>query len=152
MQPSPPRKAVRLLTEEIIGVNHQHTAIFTNIASRAKHGLVVTPGKIDPGYCPTRLLLVVSNQSTRTIRLYAGEKIAAIAFAKIENAAKPSQSSGHAYSHAYPDYEIGKWTELWEWIQYRDHTSDMLKYFILPGILIAISAFISYLFASTPIK
>jgi deoxycytidine triphosphate deaminase len=132
----PSRRAVRLWTEEIIGLNHQHTAVFTNIASRAKHGLLVTPGKIDPGYCPTRLLLVVSNQSTRTVRLYAGAKIAAIAFAKIDTDAKASKSSGHAYGHAYPDYEIGKTTELLEWWKYRDiKSSDIIKHLLFPALI-----------------
>jgi deoxycytidine triphosphate deaminase len=130
-----PRKAVRLWTEEVIGTDERHTAIFTNIASRAKHGLLVTPGKMDPGWCPTPLLLVVSNQSARPIRLYVGEKIAAIAFAKIDADAKPSKSIGNACGDAYPDYEIGKVERLSDWLEYRDYRYDLIKYLLFPALI-----------------
>src|SRR6185312_5723652 len=42
-----PRRGVRLVTQEAVGTNRYHCAVVVNVASRAKHGLIVAPGKVD---------------------------------------------------------------------------------------------------------
>ena len=75
-----PKSGIRLVTQEQVGCNKKHTGIVVNVASRAKHGLILAPGKVDPGFAPNPLVLVVFNQSSRRVRLWAGDKIACVAF------------------------------------------------------------------------
>lgn len=103
-----PHKGVRLITVENVGLDCNHTGVVVNVAGKAKHGLIVAPGKIDPGFNPRPLVLVVYNQSDRTILLRGGDKIACVAFAKFVGPAKPTMSKGHVHD-AFPDFELPAW-------------------------------------------
>ena len=61
-----PGRALRIYTEESIGTSSNHTAVVVNVVSKSKVGLIIAPGKVDPGFRPQKLLLVVFNHSRRT--------------------------------------------------------------------------------------
>jgi hypothetical protein len=131
-----PHKGVRLVTIEQIGLDCNHTAVVLNVAGKAKHGLIVAPGKIDPGFNPRALVLVVYNQSDRTIRLRGGDKIACVAFAQISAPSKATQSKGHA-SDIFPDFEARRWRRVVKWMATRDYlafTYEVLKIAIGAGV------------------
>lgn len=121
-----PRRGVRLFTREMIGLGKRHTAIVMNVAGRAKHGLIVAPGKIDPGFNPAPLVLVVFNQSSRVIKLRVGEKIACLAFAELPTDARPTDSRGHALSPVGSDFEsrsirrLASWFAAADWVVIRN--------------------------------
>lgn len=131
-----PREGVRLYTEERIGLDNSHTAVVTNIASRAKHGLIVAPGKIDPGFNPARLILVVFNQSGRACNLYVGDKIASIAFAQTSEVCAPTGSTGHATGNM-SDFETRRWQRMSRWLASRDYSKffgDILRMLLVAGL------------------
>lgn len=124
-----PHKGVRLVTIEQIGLDCSHTAVVLNVAGKAKHGLIVAPGKIDPGFNPRPLVLVVYNQSDRIILLRGGDKIACVAFAQISTTSKPTTSKGHA-DGVFPDFEVHAWRRVVKWVVGRDYVAlayDVLK-------------------------
>jgi len=89
-----PGRSLRLRTAESIGIQRDMTGVVTNSAGMAVRGLFVAPGKVDPGYGPGILTLVVTNCSGRSIDLKAGDKIAAIAFAQMEVECAQTDSKG----------------------------------------------------------
>jgi hypothetical protein len=124
-----PREGVRLYTEEVIGIDAHHTAVVTNIASRAKHGLIVAPGKIDPGFNPTRLVLVVFNQSRRSCRLHVADKIASIAFAETTGPCAATPSRGHL-DGTLSDFDQPLSRRVRRWaitLDYRKFSGDLLR-------------------------
>jgi len=130
-----PREGVRLYTEERVGLDNNHTAVVTNIASRAKHGLIVAPGKIDPGFNPARLILVVFNQSGRACKLYVGDKIASIAFAQTSGACAATTSTGHA-NESISDFEVRRRQRIVRWLASRDYVKfggDILRMLVAAG-------------------
>ena len=138
-----PRRGVRLHTKECIGLDCNHTAVVTNVASRAKHGLIVAPGKVDPGFKPHRLVLVVFNQSRRVIVLNEGEKIACIAFLATSSECVPTKSTGHA-NGILPDYEDTRLQRLKTWLFERDYHSIVYDFF--KGVIyVIVAAWILYL-------
>lgn len=131
-----PREGVRLYTEERIGLDSNHTAVVTNIASRAKHGLIVAPGKIDPGFNPARLILVVFNQSGRACKLHVADKIASIAFAQASGPCVPTASAGHA-NGGLPDFEVPRRQQVLAWLVSRDYPKflgDVLRMLMAAGL------------------
>jgi hypothetical protein len=133
-----PHKGVRLVTSEIVGLDCNHTAVVVNVASKAKHGLIVAPGKIDPGFDPRPLVLVVYNQSNRTILLRGADKIACVAFAQTSVSSKATSSKGHV-NDVFPDFEARRSRRFMNWLQSLDYTGfayDVLK--ILVGAALAL--------------
>lgn len=131
-------KGVRLVTSEVVGLDCNHTAVVVNVASKAKHGLIVAPGKIDPGFNPRALVLVVYNQSNRTILLRGGDKIACVAFAQTSASSKATSSKGHV-NDVFPDFEARRWRRLINWLKSRDYAGfayDVLK--IVVGAALAL--------------
>ncbi len=131
-----PRRGVRLYTEERIGLDCRHTAVVTNVAGRAKHGLIVAPGKIDPGFNQNRLVLVVFNQSSRHCTLHVGDKIASIAFAETTEVCAPTPSRGHANGFL-TDFENSAPRRFWNWAVSRDYQRlgfEVLKLTIAAGL------------------
>lgn len=115
-----PRRGVRLFTREIVGLGRRHTAIVMNVAGRAKHGLIVAPGKIDPGFNPSPLVLVVYNQSSRVVKLHVGDKIACLAVAELSAEARSTTSRGHALAPAGADFEPRSARRFTHWISTLD--------------------------------
>lgn len=116
-----PRRGVRLVTAERVGVDTRHSAIVLNVASRAKHGLIVAPGKVDPGFNPKPLVLVVFNQSNRVIQLRWGEKIATLAFLRLSEESRATTSVGHAQSPPGEDFEPTAGFRIRAWLRNRDY-------------------------------
>jgi dUTPase len=147
-----PREGVRLYTEERIGLDNNHTAVVTNIASRAKHGLIVAPGKIDPGFNPARLVLVVFNQSGRACKLYAGDKIASIAFAQTSAVCAATASPGHA-NGGTPDFETPRRRRFVTWlaaVDYAKFSGDALRMLMAAGLALLAAWFGGYLGIKKP--
>jgi hypothetical protein len=136
-----PRSGVRLITQETVGLDCEHSAVVTNVASRAKHGVIVAPGKVDPGFKPRQLVLVVFNQSSRVIVLHEGDKIASIAFLMTTAECRPTASRGHA-NGALPDFELTRVQRLKNWLATRDYheiSYDFVKgvvYLVLAALLL----------------
>ena len=130
-----PHRGVRIITLEHVGLDCNHVGLVVNVASRAKHGLIVAPGKIDPGFNPRPLVLVVYNQSERAIFLHEGDKIASVAFAKISAPAIPSLSKGHANGD-YPDFEPRIAQRFKRWIAGLNY--DRILYDLLVPLLSAL--------------
>jgi hypothetical protein len=76
----PGRASVRIRTVEAVGTDRQHIAILSNIRSLAFGGLLMAPGKIDTGFPPRQLYLVIHNSTSRAQAVKVGQKVAAIAF------------------------------------------------------------------------
>lgn len=134
----PPLTAYRFYTEETIGVDNETTAVVSNVASKAKHGLIIAPGKIDPGFKPTRFALVIFNQSNKSIKIQEGDKIASVAFVNSSGECKPTQSTGH-FDPNFPDYEIGPLKNVWQWAKSRDYAK-----FVETLIVAAATAYLVY--------
>jgi dUTPase len=142
-----PHHSVRVTTLERVGTNQEHTAIVVNVAGRAKHGLIVATGKVDPGFNPAPLLLVIHNQSNRGIKLRVGDKIAAIAFAKVSGAALPTSSSGHAAAPLGSDFEPPFLRRVGESLRTTDWSTlawDTIKLFIA-AVLTMMTLYVAYL-------
>lgn len=92
-----PGASVRLITREAIGVKNDTTGVVVNSASKAVRGLSVAPGKVDPGFGPNKIVLVMTNHTRRAMDLRAGDKIAAIAFGLTCKECMPTRSAGWAY-------------------------------------------------------
>jgi deoxycytidine triphosphate deaminase len=107
----PPRQGVRLISHESVAVDNEHIGFVTNVASRAIEGLIVAPGKIDPGFGKQQLALVVFNQSTRTVRVRAGDKIAALAFIQVSSTCMGRGKPGYA-GRAVAEIEPGIITKV----------------------------------------
>ena len=81
---------------EITGVNEEYVGRLEGNSSLARLGLIIhtTAGFLDPGNC-LRLTLEMVNLSPLPIKLYAGMKIAQIAFEKLDQPCeKPYGSEG----------------------------------------------------------
>lgn len=140
-----PQKGIRLITAEQVGLDCLHIGVVVNVASRAKHGLIVAPGKIDPGFNPHPLVLVVYNQSERTILLHEGDKIACVAFAELSEPARASLSKGHADGD-YPDFEQALFQRFVKWFTARNY--DRMFYgFLVPLLSALLGAFLGVWFA-----
>ncbi|MBI2266246.1 MAG: hypothetical protein HYU64_13940 [Armatimonadetes bacterium] len=135
----PPRRGVRLYTDEKIGTDAQHMGIVANVAGKAKHGIIVAPGKIDPGFLPSRLVLVIFNQSSSSVILNVGDKIAAVAFAQLPGECKPTDSKGHANGQL-PAYDARLWSKLWTWISSQNYSS--LGYDVLKLVITVVGAWL----------
>lgn len=80
----PPRQAVVLAADEIVGVPNDVTAVFATSYPLAEEGLQVIVGKLDPGELPPkRPRLVLVNHSRKRIVVLSGERVASIAFVRI---------------------------------------------------------------------
>jgi dUTPase len=142
-----PRECIRLQTAESVGIDSAHTAVVTNVAGRAKHGLIVAPGKVDPGFNPAPLVLVVFNQSGRACALHVGDKIAAIAFAEVTEKCVPTTSRGHAQG-GLPDFELSRRQRLAMWsasLPYGKIAGEILK-LVIAALLALLVAYLVYRF------
>lgn len=142
-----PHHSVRVTTVERVGLDQDHTAIVVNVASRAKHGLIVATGKVDPGFNPAPLLLVIYNQSDRPIKLRAGERIAAIAFAKLSATALPTSSTGHAQAPLGGDFEPPFFARVFERFRNADWSTlawDTTK-LIIAAVLTLSTLYLAYI-------
>ena len=134
-----PHRSVRVTTLERIGLSTRRTAIVMNVASRAKHGLIVAPGKIDPGFNPARLVLVIYNQSSRVIRIQPGDKVACLAVGELSIPARATSSIGHALTSAGSDFEPRVGTRLARFLRDLDYAAvpgAVARYMIAPIIVI----------------
>jgi dUTPase len=148
----PPRRGVRLYTEEVIGTDGRHMGIVTNIAGKAKHGIIVAPGKIDPGFLPNKLVLVTFNQSNSNVILNVGDKIAAVAFAQISGECKPTGSHGH-FDGQLPAYDVSGRRKLLMWLASMDYSAlayDVLKMVIAAGLALIGAGLLGYLGIKKP--
>ena len=89
-------RAVRLFTREKVAVPICYTGLVANTYSLAARGLVVTPGKVDPGFGPMELSLVIANHSNHGLKLHAGEKVICIGFAEVDGVCLPTHGPGWA--------------------------------------------------------
>ena len=55
--PPPATQGRSLLNSEVVGLDCSHTAVVVNVASKAKHGLIVAPGKLIQGSIQGRWFL-----------------------------------------------------------------------------------------------
>ena len=81
---------------EITGVDDKHVGRLEGKSSLARMGLIIhaTAGFLDPGN-KLRLTLEIANLSPLPIRIYAGMKIAQLAFEQLDNSCeRPYGSSG----------------------------------------------------------
>ena len=141
------KRGVRLVTAERVGCDTKHTGIVMNVASRAKHGLIVAPGKIDPGFAPNRLVLVVFNQSSRRIQLWADDKIACVAFAQVEGECPATESHGHA-NGILKDFREPWRQRVVGWFSTRDYRGlayDVLKLALAAGLALLVAWLTGYL-------
>ncbi len=141
----PPKKGIRLYTIELVGTDCQHVAVVTNIASKAKHGIILAPGKIDPGFPQKQLVLVVFNQSNSNVILHVGDKIAALAFAGVDEKCEATKSKGHVEGEL-ADYDSGTMAAIKNWLASRDYAQvcfDLLK-LIVATTLTLIGAWICF--------
>ncbi len=126
-----PGRGIRLTTHERVGTDLSHTAIVVNVASQASRGLIVAPGKVDPGFDPSPLGVVVFNQSRRAMRLHAGDKIAALAFVRVPSPAMATISRGYgSVRPAIPAVELRWWERATTWLarrEWRDIGFEILK-------------------------
>lgn len=140
-------QSIRVTTKERVGLDVNHTAIVVNVASRAKHGLIVATGKIDPGFNPAPLLLVIHNQSSRPIKLRVGDKIAAIAFAKASAEAAATTSPGHALAPLGADFEpplSAKLLERLRNVEWSTLAWDAAKLFIAAALTL-LTIYVAYM-------
>ena len=143
----PPKRGVRLYTQELIGTDTQHMGVVTNVASKAKLGIILAPGKIDPGFLPNRLVLVIFNQSNSSVILNVGDKIAAIAFAQISGECKPTESHGHANGQLTA-YEASKLQKIRNWLTSRNYAGlsyDVFKMLLAAGLALFGAWLLGYL-------
>lgn len=132
-----PGRALRIYTEKSIGTSSNHTAVVVNVVGKSKFGLIIAPGKVDPGFRPQKLLLVVFNHSRRTYILKAGDVIASIAFSELPTEAKNTLS--HGYDKSSSHYEPTWIEKLRDWFS----GVDLPK--IIATVLFAVS--ITFVFA-----
>ena len=95
----PAGASYRFKTAEVIGTHADFTAIFTNVAGIAVRGLAVAAGRIDPGFGPDELALVVTNLSRRAIDLHSGDKIATVCFFRTSEPCRPREAGGWGGKH-----------------------------------------------------
>ncbi len=105
--PVSPGRAVRLFTREVIGVPTGLTGIVANTYRFATRGLVIPIGKVDPGFGPAELSLIVANHSTHALKVRAGEKAICLGFAEVKGTCLPTHSPGWAKIPAHDDYGWG---------------------------------------------
>jgi len=119
-----------------IGIKEDVVGLVVNSASRAIKGLSVAPGKIDPGFNPNHLTLVMTNLSKRSIDLKAGhngDKIAAISFFDVTEKCIPTKSTGWGDKPLpQDDYTRTKREMIRDKIVNTDYTQ------IISGIIVAI--------------
>jgi hypothetical protein len=112
------------------------TGIVVNSAGIAVRGLFVAPGKIDPGFHPNKLTLVVTNYSKRSIDLKAGDKIATIAFAQTSEKCAPTESSGWA-NRRIEGYSKSSWDQFNDRLKNID-IFNLIGYLVMSAIGAAI--------------
>ena len=142
-----PGRGVRLTTEERIGTDAHHSAIVVNVASQASRGLIVAAGKVDPGFNPAPLGVVVYNQSRLPLRVHQGDKIAALAFAVLDGAARATQSVGYGSAHAPSATGDLRWNQrASSWLSRRNWGSVISKAFeiVLAAALSLLVIWIAY--------
>ena len=137
-----PGGSLRFNTVETIGIHNVVTGIVVNVAGMAVKGLSVAPGKVDPGFKPSQLILVVSNLSKRSIDLREGDKIAAIAFAQTGECA-PTKSRGWA-DRKIEGYSRSSWDRFKDQIHGID-IFDILKNLVVAAFGAAIVLLVQYL-------
>lgn len=133
--------SLRFKTIERIGIKRDVTGIVVNTSSRAVKGLSVDPGKVDPGFEPAQLTIVITNQSRRAIDLKVGDKIAAIAFAQVTEECVQNKEKGWANkTPPKDDYSKTFWNRIQDWL--RSAVSDrVIK--IIAILVTTISAIIT---------
>ncbi|MCL6447903.1 MAG: hypothetical protein K6U04_07085 [Armatimonadetes bacterium] len=137
-----PGLSLRLITQEKIGVQRDVTGIVVNLARIAVKGLFIAPGKIDPGFSPNQLTLVITNHSKRSIDLKAGEKIAAIAFAQTSMKCAGTKSSGWA-NRRIEGYSKSSWDRFKEPLKNID-IFDLVKNLITAAVGAVIVLIVQY--------
>lgn len=142
-----PHRSVRVTTCEHVGLSTRRTAIVMNVASRAKHGLIVAPGKIDPGFNPAPLVLVIYNQSPRVITLQAGDKVACLAIAELSESAIATKSIGHALQSVGSDFEprlVTRFSKTFQDLDYAALPAATMRYFLAPITVLALAYFLGF--------
>jgi dUTPase len=130
----PPGRGFRFITNQKIGVKKDVIAIIVNSAGNAVKGLYAAPGKVDPGFLPDQLTLVMTNQSKRSIDLKVGDKIATIAFAQVSGECAPYDSIGWAKRRIDDGYSKTCWDRfksMW--------TFDLFIKIIYPILIVSIT-------------
>lgn len=136
----PPGRGFRFITNEKIGVKKDVTAIIVNSAGNAVRGLWAAPGKVDPGFCPEQLTLVMINKSKRSIDLKVGDKIATIAFAQVNGECAPYDSIGWAKRRIDNSYSKTRWDRfknMWNF--------DLFIKIIYPILIVSVTLAGNYL-------
>ena len=139
-----PGRAVRIYTAESIGTSRDHAAVVVNVVGKIKDGLIIAPGKVDPGFGPHKLLLVIFNQSRRTYILKAGDVIASIAFSKLPTAAKGTLSQGFDKTSSH--YEPTRKEKLKDWYS----GVDLPKIIVTVLVAVAITFVFAYFLLLIP--
>lgn len=137
-----PGGSLRFKTVETIGIQNVVTGIVVNVAGMAVRGLSVAPGKVDPGFKPSQLILVVTYLSKRSIDLREGDKIAAISFAQTGECA-PTKSRGWA-DRKIEGYSRSSWDRFKDRMQGID-ILDILKNLFVAALGAAIALLVQYL-------
>jgi len=136
-----PGRSLRFRTVETIGIQNFVTGIVVNVAGMAVKGLTVAPGKVDPGFNPSQLVLVVSNLSKRSIDLKQGDKIASVAFAQTGECA-PTKSRGWA-DRKIEGYSRSSWDRFKDRMQGID-IFDILKTLFIAALVTAFAFLVQY--------
>lgn len=121
-----------------------------NVAGMAVKGFSVAPGKIDPGFRPGQLVLVVTNPSKRSIDLKEGDKIAAIAFAQTSEECAPTKSRGWA-DRKIEGYSSSSLDRLMDRLR-REDFFDIIKTLLIVAVGSAITLLVQYLLQKTGVQ
>ena len=133
-------RSVRIRTKERIGIDVGHTGLVTNVRSMAVRGLILAPGKIDPGFSPNPLVLIVHNQTNRDQDIVVDQKVAAIAFAETDSDAKECNARPAVYDDNL-SYAPTRYERIAGWMG--DHMSPHLGKSILGFLAQTIAAVVA---------
>ncbi|MFZ5631550.1 MAG: dCTP deaminase domain-containing protein [Bacillota bacterium] len=145
-----PGCSLRFITLEKVGVKNNITGIVVNSAGIAVRGLSVAPGKVDPGFSPNRLTLVVTNQSKKSIDLKAGDKIASVGFIQTSGQCAPSKSPGWAL-RKIEGYSKSNFDKFKERIRNLD-AFELVKSLLMAAAGAAIVLFVQYFLGKAGIQ
>jgi len=141
-----PGWSIRFKTKEKIGIANNITAIVMNSAGNAVKGLFIAPGKIDPGFRPNKLTLVVTNNSRRSIYLKSDDKIATIAFGFTSLNCAPTDSIGWAdrrINYHYTDGLSERFKNRVLSIDFGKHIGEIILVIITVFITLVIQHYLS---------
>lgn len=140
----PPNRSYRFILSETIGIANDITGLIVNTSSMAVRGLSVAPGKIDPGFRPNKINVVVVNHSKRPLDIKAGDKIATIAFAKTDQRCVPVDSCGWG-NRKIENYSKSLYKRILIKINNTDYF-ELVKTLIMGAIGAAVFLFIKFLY------